>query len=382
MRQAERLIELPPYLFEEIDRKIRKAGEEGADIISFGIGDPDLPTPHHIVEACVKAVKDPENHGYPSSSGKVEFRRAVAERYKADTGIELDPEKEVTALIGSKDGIHNIHLTYVNPGDVVLHPDPGYPVYGISPAFCGGVPYPLPLKKENDFLPDLDAVSDEVARKAKIIWLNYPNNPTAATAEKGFYKEIVDFARDNDIIICSDEAYSAIAYDGHKPSSLLEVDGAQEHGVVFNSLSKTYNMTGWRIGFAVGNSEIISSLVKLKSNVDSGACRFIQEGAITALTSSQDCVGENIKIYQSRRDMLVKGLRELGFAVDVPKATFYVWMEVPGGDSMAFATKLLDVGVVVTPGVGFGRHGEGYVRFALTQPEERIKEALERVKRL
>ncbi|RMF91720.1 MAG: aminotransferase class I/II-fold pyridoxal phosphate-dependent enzyme [Methanobacteriota archaeon] len=382
MRQADRLAELPPYLFEQIDSRIRKARAEGVDIISFGIGDPDLPTPPHIVEACKKALDNPENHRYPSSRGMDEFRGAVADRYKADFGVEVDPEREVTALIGSKEGIHNIHLAYVNPGDAVLYPEPGYPVYRISPGFCGGQAYPMPLKKERGFLPDLGAIPEEVSRKARIIWLNYPNNPTAATATKGFYREVVDFARDNDLIVCSDEAYSAIAYDGYRPPSLLEVEGALEVGVVFNSLSKTYNMTGWRIGYALGNEDIIGSLVKLKSNVDSGACRFIQEGAVAALTSSQDCVRENVKIYQSRRDILVKGLRSMGFAVEPPKATFYVWMETPEGDSMAFASRLLDAGVVVTPGVGFGRHGEGFVRFALTQPAERIAEALERMERI
>ncbi|MFQ5800382.1 MAG: aminotransferase class I/II-fold pyridoxal phosphate-dependent enzyme, partial [Candidatus Hydrothermarchaeales archaeon] len=285
----------------------------------------------------------------------------------------------VTSLIGSKEGIHNIHLAYVNPGDVVLYPDPRYPVYRISPAFCGGLPYSMPLKKENAFLPDFDVIPGDIAKRAKIIWLNYPNNPTAATAERAFYKEAMEFAQDNNIIVCSDEAYSAITFDGYSAPSLLEVDGVMELGIVFNSLSKTYNMTGWRIGYAVGSPEIIKSLVKLKSNVDSGTCRFIQEAGITALTSPQNCVRESIKIYQARRDTLVKGLSDMGFSVDVPKATFYMWMEVPENDSMAFAKKLLEAGVVVTPGVGFGEHGEGYVRLALTQPEERIKEALKRM---
>ncbi len=379
MIQANRLVNLPSYLFEEIDRRINVAREDGIDVISFGIGDPDLPTPSHILDACISAVKNPENHRYPSSKGKLSFREAVAQRYEDDYGVELDSENEVTSLIGSKEGIHNIHLAYVNPGDIVLSPNPGYPVYRISPAFCGGTPYAMPLTSENSFLPDLSAIPSDVAKKAKIIWLNYPNNPTSATAEASFYKEVLEFARKHDIIVCSDEAYSSVAFDGYKPPSLLEFEGAMERGIVFNSCSKTYNMTGWRIGYAVGSSEIVSSLVKLKGNVDSGACQFIQDAATAALTSSQACVDENIKIYAKRRELLVQGLRNLGFQLKAPKATFYLWMKVPGGDSMEFATDLLKVGVVVTPGVGFGEHGEGYVRFALTQPRERISEALVRM---
>lgn len=379
MIQADRLVNLPPYLFEEIDRRIRKAREKGIDVISFGIGDPDLPTPSHIQDACISAVKKPENHRYPSSKGKLSFREAVAQRFETDYKVTLDPENEVTSLIGSKEGIHNIHLAYINPGDIVLSPNPGYPVYSISPAFCGGTSYAMPLTSENAFLPDLSAIPPDIAKKAKIVWLNYPNNPTAATAEAPFYEEVLEFASENDIIVCSDEAYSSIAFDGFKPPSLIKFDGAMERGIVFNSLSKTYNMTGWRIGYAVGCPEIVSSLMKLKGNVDSGACQFIQDAATTALTSSQDCVDENIAIYAKRRDLLVNGLRNLGFTLKAPKATFYVWMKTPGSDSMEFATDLLKVGVVVTPGVGFGKYGEGYVRFALTQPEERISEALVRM---
>jgi LL-diaminopimelate aminotransferase len=381
MNQAGRLANLPPYLFEEIDMRITKARQDGMDIISFGIGDPDLPTPSHIVDACVKAVEDPSNHQYPSSKGKLSFREAVAKRYKTDFGVNLSSESEVTSLIGSKEGIHNIHLAYVDPGDIVLYPNPGYPVYRISPAFCGGVAYPMPLKAGNNFLPDINQIPVDVAKKAKVMWVNYPNNPTAATAEKSFYKEVVDFAIQYDLVICSDEAYSSITFEGYKHTSLIEVQGAMERCIVFNSLSKTYNMTGWRIGYAVGSPEVVGSLVKLKGNVDSGACQFIQDSATAALTSSQKCITDHLKIYKRRRDTLVNGLRELGFNVQSPRATFYLWMEVPGGDSMKFANKLLSAGVVVTPGVGFGEHGEGYVRFALTQPEERIIETIERFRR-
>ncbi|GBE56570.1 LL-diaminopimelate aminotransferase [archaeon BMS3Bbin16] len=382
MIQAERLLKLPPYLFEEIDRRIQKAREEGIDVISFGIGDPDLPTPAHIVDACIDAAKKPENHRYPSSKGTQGFREAVAGRIKSDYGVELNPNSEVTSLIGSKEGVHNIHMAFVNPGDVVLYPNPGYPVYSISPGFCGGRAVPMPLSEENGFLPDLGAIPSDVAKKAKIIWLNYPNNPTSATADKSFYSEAMDFAVDNDIIVCSDEAYSAVAFDGYRPPSFLEVDGAKEQGIVFNSLSKTYNMTGWRIGYAVGCSDVVSGLVKLKGNVDSGAPQFIQAAAEVALTSSQSCVADNIKVYAGRRDALVKGLRGLGFDVEAPKATFYLWMKISGGDSMDFATNLLKTGVVVTPGVGFGEYGEGYVRFALTQPVGRINEAVGRMEKI
>jgi len=379
MEQAERLMSLPPYLFEEMDRRVSRAAEKGVDIISFGIGDPDLPTPPHIVEACIKAVKDAQNHRYPSSRGKRSFREAVAERYRLDHGVELDPEKEVTCLIGSKEGIHNIHLAFVNPGDVVLYPDPGYPVYRISPSFCGARAHPMPLLKDRGFTPDLHALPEEILERAKLLWLNYPNNPTAATVDKGFYREVLEFASEHGLILCSDEAYSAIAFDGYKAPSLIELDGAFERAIVFNSLSKTYSMTGWRIGYAVGCEELIQGLVKLKGNVDSGACQFIQDAAAAALSSSQDCVFRAVEVYRRRRDRLVKGLRRLGFDVEPPRATFYLWMEVPGHDSMAFAKKLLEVGVVVTPGIGFGEHGEGYVRFALTQSEERIEEALDRM---
>ncbi len=376
---AHRIRQLPPYLFVELDRKIEEKRREGEDVISLGVGDPDLPTPKHIVEACRRAAEDLENHGYPSHEGMPEFRRAVVERYKEDRGVTLDPDREVLALIGSKEGIHNINFAFVDPGDAVLYPDPSYPVYRTGALFAGGTPHAMPLSKENAFLPDLEAIPSEVAKKAKIMWLNYPNNPTTSVAELEFYKEVVDFAADNDVLLCSDEAYSKLAFDGYRPRSLLEVEGAREVGLVFDSLSKTYNMTGWRIAYAVGNGDAVEALGKVKSNVDSGVPQIIQKAAITALTSPQDCVMENIRIYQERRDVLVDGLNELGLHCEKPRATFYVWLEVQGS-SMAFTDKLLqEAGVVCTPGVGFGEHGEGYVRLALTQPVERIREALKRM---
>ncbi len=379
MEYAERIKRLPPYLFAELDRRIAQKRREGVDVISFGVGDPDMPTPGHIVKAACEAAKKPENHRYPSYEGMLAFREAVAERYRRDFNVELDPEREVIALIGSKEGVHNIHFAFVNPGDVVLYPDPGYPVYRTGALFAGGEAYAMPLRRENQFLPDLEAIPREKVKRAKMLWINYPNNPTSAVAEAEFYREVIDFARDNDIVVCSDEAYSAIAFDNYRVRSFLEFDGAMEVGIAIDSLSKAYNMTGWRIAYACGSAEVIAGLGKVKTNVDSGASQIIQEAAIAALLGPQECVRENVRVYQERRDVLVRGLSRLGFDVEKPKATFYVWMPVPEGDSMGFAQRLLDAGVVVTPGVGFGEYGEGYVRFALTQPVERIEEALERM---
>lgn len=383
MQTAQRIKNLPPYVFAELDRKISEKKEVGRDVITFGMGDPDLPTPHHIIEACCEAAKKPENHRYPSYEGMLEFRSAVAERYRRDFNLKFDPEKEVTALIGSKEGIHNINFALIEEGGAVLYPDPGYPVYKTGALFAGGEAFVMPLSKENNFLPDLEAIPKQKIKKAKLLWINYPNNPTAAAASKTFYKEVVDFAADNELVVCSDEAYSAIAFDGYKVPCFLEIKGAREVGIVFDSLSKTYNMTGWRIGYAAGNAEIIEALVKVKTNVDSGASQIIQEAAIAALQGPQGCIKENIKIYQERRDIFVEGLRKLGLGCSKPKATFYVWLEVPNGNSLAFANMLLEkASIVCTPGVGFGEYGKGFVRFALTQPVERIKEALRRMEKV
>jgi LL-diaminopimelate aminotransferase len=380
---SNRLKQLPPYLFAELDEMKRRKLEEGVRVIDFGVGDPDLPTPKHIVEAMKKAVEKEENQKYPSYEGMLEFRRAVAEFYARRKGVELDAEKEVIALIGSKEGIAHLPLAFVNDGDYVLVPDPGYPVYASSTLLAGGKPYEVPLKAENGFLPDLSSIPSDVARKARIMFLNYPNNPTTAVAEKEFIKEAVDFCTDYNIILAHDAAYSEIAF-GYRPLSFLEVDGAFEVTIEFNSLSKTYNMTGWRIGFAVGNPEILAGLLKVKTNVDSGVFQAVQEAGIAALRGSDDVIDKTNSIYRIRRDILVKGLKNLGLDVDYPKATFYVWCRVPDGyDSMSFARKLLDdAGVLVTPGVGFGQHGEGFVRFALTRDIEVIEEALKRMEGL
>ncbi len=381
---SERLKKLPPYLFAEIDEMKRRKEKEGVKVIDFGVGDPDIPTPKHIVEAMQKAVEKPENHRYPSYEGMISFRQAVAEFYKRRKGVELDPEKEVISLIGSKEGIAHLPLAFVNDGDYVIVPDPGYPVYFASTLLADGIPYKVPLKKENGFLPDFESIPDEVARKAKIMFLNYPNNPTTAVAEKEFIKSAVDFCKDHGIILAHDFAYGEITFDGYRAKSFLEVDDAFEVCIEFNSLSKTYNMTGWRIGFAVGNEEILKGLLKVKTNVDSGVFQAVQEAAIAALTGSDECIESNCRIYQERRDVLVKGLREIGLNFEKPKATFYVWCEVPEGyTSIEFTKKLLnEAGILVTPGIGFGEHGEGFVRFALTRDVKIIEEAIERLKNI
>lgn len=381
---SERLRKLPPYLFAEIDEMKRQKEKEGVKVIDFGVGDPDIPTPRHIVEAMQKAVEKPENHKYPSYEGMLSFRQAVAEFYRRRKGVQLDPEKQVISLIGSKEGIAHLPLAFVNDGDYVLVPDPGYPVYFASTLLADGVPYRIPLKKENGFLPDFESIPDEVARKAKILFLNYPNNPTTAVAEKEFIKSAVDFCKDNGIILAHDFAYGEITFDGYRAKSFLEVDEAFEVCIEFNSLSKTYNMTGWRIGFAVGNEDILKGLLKVKTNVDSGVFQAVQEAAIVALTGSDECIERNCKIYRERRDVLIRGLQEIGLNLEKPKATFYVWCEVPEGyTSIEFTKKLLnEAGILVTPGVGFGEYGEGFVRFALTRDVKVIEEAIERLKNI
>jgi len=384
IKKAKRIAELPPYLFAEIDKKKTVARKKGVDLIDLGIGDPDLPTPKPIIERLKKAAEDPRNHRYPSYEGTIEFRTAVAQWYEKRFDVQLNPETEVLSLIGSKEGIAHIPLAFVDPGDYVLVPSPGYPVYRVSTRFAGGNPYFLPLRKENGFLPNLSEVPREIAEKAKILFINYPNNPTAAIAEKPFYEEVIAFAERYGIIVCHDAAYSELAFDGFRPLSFLEVPGARELGIEFHSLSKTFNMTGWRIGFAVGHPEIIAGLGKVKTNVDSGLFQAIQEAGVEALTHFDTPLPGIIEIYERRRDVMVKGLKEVGLEVDRPKATFYLWIQVPTGyTSSRFATLLLEqAGIVVTPGNGFGEAGEGYIRMALTVDETRLKEGIERLKKI
>jgi LL-diaminopimelate aminotransferase len=384
IEKAKRIEQIPPYLFAEIDKKKQEMRKKGVDLIDLGIGDPDLPTPKLIIERLKTAAENPRNHRYPSYEGMIEFRTAVARWYEKRFSVHLDPQTEVLSLIGSKEGIAHIPLAFVNPGDYVLVPSPGYPVYRVSTLFAGGTPYFLTLRKENGFLPDLSEIPKEVAKKAKLLFINYPNNPTSAIAEKSFFEEVVSFARRYEIIVCHDAAYSEIAFDGYQPLSFMEVDGAKEVGIEFHSLSKTFNMTGWRIGFAVGQAEIVSTLGRIKTNIDSGVFQAIQEAGVAALNHFDTPLPEIIKIYERRRDVMVKGLREIGLEVDLPKATFYLWFQVPRGYTSAqFAALLIEkAGIVATPGNGFGEAGEGYLRMALTVDEKRLKEAIERLKRI
>jgi len=372
---------LPPYLFARIDELKGEQVRRGVDVIDLGIGDPDLPTPPHIVEALCRAARDPANHHYPSYAGMSGFREAVATWYRRRFSVNLDPESEVTALMGSKDGIAHMPEAFVDPGDYVLVPDPGYPVYRTSTLFAEGRVHPLPLLEKNGYLPDLSAVPPEVARRARILFLNYPNNPTAATAPPEFFDEAADFACDHGLIVVHDNAYSEVSFDGYRAPSFLSARGAFEAGIEVHSLSKTYNMTGWRIGMACGRMEVIRGLRQVKTNVDSGVFNAVQHAAVAALTGPQDCTREASEAYQERRNLLVGGLRGMGFSVPLPQATFYVWMKV--GNGLDFATRLLEeAGIVVTPGIGFGQFGEDYVRFAITRPAERIREALDRIRGL
>ena len=379
-----RLDKLPPYLFLEIDKAKRKARQEGRDIIDLGIGDPDQPTPGHIVEKLYEAAKDPANHHYALDQGLPKLRQAIALWYKNRFNVGLNPETEILPLIGSKEGITHLPLAFLNPGDYALLPDPCYPPYKGGVILAGAKPYPLPLKEENSFLPDFAKIPLDIRKKAKLIYVNYPNNPTSAVCGKNFYESLGEFARKNKIAVVSDLAYSEIAFDGFKPMSLLEVEGVKETAIEFHSLSKTYNMTGWRIGWACGNAKLISALAKVKANIDSGIFTAIQLAGIAALEGPQDFIKEMCKVYQERRDALVGGLRSLGWKVNPPKATFYVWVKIPKNtDSIKFAAILLaKADIVVTPGIGFGKYGEGYVRFALTQPLGRMHEAIQRLKKV
>jgi LL-diaminopimelate aminotransferase len=381
MRLSRRIAQLPPYLFVEITRKIAEKRAAGVDVISFAIGDPDIPTPKHIMDTLHSAADDPANHRYPESDGLPELRHAVASWYEQRFGLTFDPDKEVLPLIGSKEGIANIAYCLIDPGDVALVPDPGYPVYAIGTMFAGGEPYYMPLKEEDGFLPDLNAIPEDIAKRAKVLWLNYPNNPTAAVADLAFFEEAVKFAKKYDIAICHDGPYSDVSYDGYKPVSFLQAEGARDVGIEFHSLSKSFNMTGWRIGMAVGNATLIDALFRIKSNVDSGINQAVQRMAITALEGPQDCIEEHNAIYQRRRDRVVEALQACGMRVQAPKASLYVWARVPDGfKSAELAARLIeDIGVVVTPGSGYGQYGEGYVRLSLTTADERVEEGVRRL---
>jgi LL-diaminopimelate aminotransferase len=381
---AERIKTLPPYLFAAIDEMKQEAIARGVDIINLGIGDPDLPTPEPILQRMQKAVTDPQHHQYPSSSGMLSFRTAVAGWYKRRFNVTVDPKSEVVTLIGSKEGIGHVPLAFIDPGDVVLVPSPGYPVYPVAASFAGGTAHEMPLLKRNGFLPDLDAIPPDVARNAKLMFLNSPNNPTSVIADTAFFARVIAFAKEHHVIVCHDAAYSEIFYDGHRPSSFLEAEGAMDVGIEFHSLSKTFNMTGWRLGFAVGRAEVIAGLSQIKSNLDSGQFQAVQEAGMTALESDDRLTAGLRAIYQERRDVLVAGLRNLGLEFETPSATFYVWIEVPQGyTSASFTAHLLEkAGIVTTPGNGFGAPGEGYIRMALTTTKERLAEAVDRLKQI
>ncbi|MFC1964176.1 LL-diaminopimelate aminotransferase [Chloroflexota bacterium] len=381
MKLARRIENLPPYLFVEINRKIAEKRAKGEEIITFAIGDPDIPTPPHIIDRLCQAAHDPPNHRYPESVGLSELREAIAGWYQKRFGIELDPEKEVLPLIGSKEGIAHVAFCFVDPGDTVLVPDPGYPVYAISVSLAGGRPYYMALREKNDYLPNLDSIPEPVIKKTRMMWINYPNNPTGAIAGPDFYDKVVKFAKQHDIIVCNDAPYTEVAYDDYVPASFLQAEDAREVGVEFHSLSKSYNMTGWRIGMVVGNAEVVNALATLKSNLDSGIPQAIQYAAIEAFNGPQDCIAEHNAIYQKRRDLIIEVLHNIGVEAKSPKASLYIWAKVPEGyNSIEFTADLMEqVGVAVTPGIGYGHNGEGYVRLSLTISDALLVKGLSRL---
>ncbi len=381
MKLSRRIYQLRPYLFVEINKKIAEKRAKGEEVITFAIGDPDIPTPSHIIEKLCQSAHDPANHRYPESEGLPELRQAIAKWYETRFGVSLDPEKEVLPLIGSKEGIGHIAFCFVDPGDTALVPDPGYPVYPVSITLAGGRPYYLPLKEENNFLPSFSKIPGYVLHKAKLLWINYPNNATGAVADLDFFNRVVKFAQQHDIAVCHDGPYSEVAFDDYQPVSFMQAEGAKEVGVEFHSFSKTYNMTGWRIGMAVGNATMIDALKRLKSNLDSGIPQAIQLAAIEALTGPQGCIPEHNAIYQRRRDLIIETLNNIGLEAKAPKASLYVWAKTPEGySSVDFTADLLEqVAVAVTPGVGYGRNGEGYVRLSLTIPDALLVKGLSRL---
>ena len=382
MRPADRLNHVPMYVFAALGTRIRELQAQGLDVIRLDIGSPDMPPPDFVIEALHRSATNPKHHGYAGYFGTPALRQAIADHYARRFGVELDVATEVQPLIGSKEGIANLALGWLDAGDIALVPDPGYPSYRMGTSLAGGETYALPLLAENDFLPDLDAIPDEIASRARLLWLNYPNNPTGAVAPLEFFERAVAFARKHDLLICHDAPYTEISFDGYQAPSLLQVPGAKEVAVEFNSLSKSHNMAGWRVGMAVGNAQAISALLQVKSNIDSGIFRPIQDAAVAALNGDQSWLAERNAIYQMRRDMVLKALKEMGIQAHRPKAGLYIWAETPPGyTSAAFADKLLrEAGVSVTPGSAFGQHGEGYLRISLGQDTERIREALDRLK--
>jgi len=383
MRLAKRVKNLPPYLFVGITKKIAEKKARGEDVVSFAIGDPDIPTPQHILDALCQAAQDPANHRYPESDGMPQLRQAVSTWYQRRFELSLDPDKEIIPLIGSKEGIGHVALCFIDPGDIALVTDPGYPVYSIGTMFAGGECHFLPLTEDNDFLPDLDKVPADIAQRARLLWINYPNNPTSAVADMDFFERVVAFAKRYDIAVCHDAPYTEVAFDGYRPLSFLQAPGARDVGMEFHSLSKSYNMTGWRIGMAVGNAEMVGALTRVKSNIDSGIPQAIQYAAIEALLGDQTCIEEHNAVYRRRRDLVMNTLDKIGLKAKPPKASLYVWARIPDGyTSLDFCSKLLDeTSVVVTPGSGYGKYGEGYIRLSLTTPDDRLEEGLARIEK-
>lgn len=381
MRAARRIQSLPAYLFAELDRKVQQARSKGVDVISFGVGDPDRPTPPHIVDAAKQAVADPVNHQYPSYYGMPEFRRAVAAFYERRFGVKLDPDTQVLPLIGSKEGIAHLATAFVDPGDTVLVSDPGYPVYGLGTILAGGEAVPVQLNEDNGYLPEFDRLERVEVSKAKVLWLNYPANPTSAVCETGTFDQAVSFCRKHNLLLAHDAAYVELTYDGFVAPSVLQAEGALDVAVEFGSLSKTYNMTGWRVGWCVGSAEAIEALGRVKTNIDSGIFNALQKAGIAALQGPQDHIAEMREIYKGRRNTVVAALNSAGWSLKPPLGAIYVWAPTPGGQTSAqFSEFLLDkAGVVVAPGAGYGAAGEGYVRFSLTLADDKVAEGMERV---
>jgi len=380
---SDRISNLPPYLFAEIDAKKDELIKKGVDVIDLGVGDPDIPTPERIIKALHQASLNPDNHTYPSYAGMMSFRNEVAAWYKKRFNVDVEGNKNVIILIGSKEGVAHAPLAFINPGDIALVPNPGYPVYSIATTFAGGIPYQMPLLESNGFMPDLDSIPQDIVKKAKIMFLNYPNNPTTAFATDEFFKKTIEFADKNNILVCHDAAYTEV-YFNEKPKSFLEYDGAIDVGIEFHSLSKTFSMTGWRLAHVVGNEKGVAGIGKIKTNIDSGAFQAIQEAGIEALRNYEDGLQNRVAIYKKRCELLSNGLNSIGIEVYKPNGTFYVWFKNPKNLlSSEFANILLeDAGIVMTPGTGFGEYGEGYTRASVTIEDNRLIEAVERIKNL
>lgn len=381
---ADRVQNLPPYVFATVEKRIAAQKAKGVDVISLGIGSPDLAPPQFIIDELYRSARESNTHGYAGYYGTPALRKAIATYYRNRFGVELDPNTEVRPLIGSKEGLANMALAFIDKGDIALAPDPGYPTYSMGAVMAGGEAYPMPLREENGYLPDFEAIPGDVLKRATIMWLDYPNNPTGAAAPREFLQQAVDFAREHDLLICYDNPYCDLTFDGYIAPSILEIPGAKEVAVEFNSLSKTYNMAGWRVGMVVGNAQAIEALTVVKTNIDSGIFQPIQDAAVVALTSDQSWIAERNLIYQRRRDIILSWLPTLGMTAQPPKGALYVWAKVPAGvNCEQFALDVLEkAGVWMTPGTAFGEQGDGYLRLSLCVPEERLKEAGERLSRI